>query len=58
MLCSIQVKTAISRNFEAALFGHVLGMTPADLWMIAGVALVAIAGILILYKPLLFSTFD
>jgi ABC-type Mn2+/Zn2+ transport system permease subunit len=47
-----------SRNFEAALFGNVLGIAPADLWMIAGVAMAAIVGILILYKPLLFSTFD
>ena len=47
-----------TRNFEAALFGNVLGITPTDLWMIAGVAIVAVVGILILYKPLLFSTFD
>jgi ABC-type Mn2+/Zn2+ transport system permease subunit len=46
------------RNFEAALFGNVLGVTSADLWMIAGVALASMLGILILYKPLLFSTFD
>jgi ABC-type Mn2+/Zn2+ transport system permease subunit len=46
------------RNFEAALFGNVLGVTPADLWMIAGVALASTLGIFILYKPLLFSTFD
>jgi manganese/iron transport system permease protein/iron/zinc/copper transport system permease protein len=47
-----------TRNFEAALFGNVLGITPTDLWMIAGVAIVAVVGILLLYKPLLFSTFD
>jgi manganese/iron transport system permease protein/iron/zinc/copper transport system permease protein len=47
-----------TRNFEAALFGNVLGITPTDLWMIAGVAIVAVIGILLLYKPLLFSTFD
>jgi ABC-type Mn2+/Zn2+ transport system permease subunit len=47
-----------TRNFEAALFGNVLGITPADLWMIAGVALASMLGIFILYKPLLFSTFD
>jgi ABC-type Mn2+/Zn2+ transport system permease subunit len=46
------------RNFEAALFGNVLGVTSADLWMIAGVALASMLGIFILYKPLLFSTFD
>ncbi len=47
-----------TRNFEAALFGNVLGITPADLWMIGGVTVAAVIGILLLYKPLLFSTFD
>ncbi len=47
-----------TRNFEAALFGNVLGITPADLWMIGGVAVASVIGILMLYKPLLFSTFD
>jgi manganese/iron transport system permease protein len=47
-----------TRNFEAALFGNVLGITPADLWMIAGVTLAAALGIVLLYRTLLFSTFD
>jgi ABC-type Mn2+/Zn2+ transport system permease subunit len=47
-----------TRNFEAALFGNVLGIMPADLWMIAGVTLVAALSIFLLYRPLLFSTFD
>ncbi|HXH10850.1 MAG TPA: metal ABC transporter permease [Alphaproteobacteria bacterium] len=47
-----------TRNFEAALFGNVLGITPADLWMIGGVAAASAVGIFVLYKPLLFSTFD
>jgi ABC-type Mn2+/Zn2+ transport system permease subunit len=47
-----------TRNFEAALFGNVLGITPADLWMIAGVTLAAALGIILLYRPLLFTTFD
>ena len=47
-----------TRNFEAALFGNVLGITPSDLWMIAGVTLAAALGIVLLYRPLLFSTFD
>jgi manganese/iron transport system permease protein/iron/zinc/copper transport system permease protein len=46
------------RNFEAALFGNVLGVTSADLWMLAGVALVSIVSLFLLYKPLLFSSFD
>ena len=47
-----------TRNVEAALFGNVLGIMPADLWMIAGVTFVAGVSIFLLYRPLLFSTFD
>jgi ABC-type Mn2+/Zn2+ transport system permease subunit len=57
-VAGISHQRRFTRNFEAALFGNVLGITPADLWMIAGVAMVAIVGIFILYKPLLFTTFD
>jgi ABC-type Mn2+/Zn2+ transport system permease subunit len=57
-VAGISRQRRFTRNFEAALFGNVLGITPADLWMIAGVAIVSVVGILTLYKPLLFSTFD
>jgi ABC-type Mn2+/Zn2+ transport system permease subunit len=57
-VAGISHQRRFTRNFEAALFGNVLGITPADLWMIAGVAMLAIVSILILYKPLLFTTFD
>jgi ABC-type Mn2+/Zn2+ transport system permease subunit len=57
-VAGISSQRRFTRNFEAALFGNVLGITPADLWMIAGVAVVSALGILLLYKPLLFSTFD
>ena len=57
-VAGISRQRRFTRNFEAALFGNVLGITPADLWMIAGVAIVSIVGLLTLYKPLLFSTFD
>jgi ABC-type Mn2+/Zn2+ transport system permease subunit len=57
-VAGISYQRRFTRNFEAALFGNVLGVTPADLWMIAGVAVASTAGILLLYKPLLFSTFD
>jgi ABC-type Mn2+/Zn2+ transport system permease subunit len=57
-VAGISRQRRFTRNFEAALFGNVLGITPADLWLIAGVAIASILGILILYKPLLFSTFD
>jgi ABC-type Mn2+/Zn2+ transport system permease subunit len=57
-VAGISRQRRFTRNFEAALFGNVLGITPADLWMIAGVAMISIVGIFVLYKPLLFSTFD
>ena len=57
-VAGISHQRRFTRNFEAALFGNVLGITSADLWMIAGVTLVSVVGILLLYKPLLFSTFD
>jgi ABC-type Mn2+/Zn2+ transport system permease subunit len=57
-VAAISRQRRFTRNFEAALFGNVLGITPADLWMIAGVAIASIVALLILYKPLLFSTFD
>jgi ABC-type Mn2+/Zn2+ transport system permease subunit len=57
-VAGISRQRRFTRNFEAALFGNVLGITAADLWMIAGVAMASLLGILILYKPLLFSTFD
>jgi ABC-type Mn2+/Zn2+ transport system permease subunit len=57
-VAGISYQRRFTRNFEAALFGNVLGITAADLWVVVGVAIVSVAGILMLYKPLLFSTFD
>ncbi len=45
-------------NFEAALFGNVLGVTPTDVWAIALVLLFSATLIFFLYKQLLFITFD
>lgn len=47
-----------TRNFEAALFGNILGATPEDLLVISGVTLLSILVIFFLYKQLLFTTFD
>jgi manganese/iron transport system permease protein len=57
-VAAISRRRRFTRNFEAALFGNMLGITPADLWMIAGDTLAAALGIVLLYRPLLFSTFD
>ena len=40
------------------LFGNVLAVSRADLWMILGISLVVIATVILFYKQLLLSTFD
>lgn len=47
-----------TRNFEAALFGNVLGVTLADVWVVAGVAAFAAGVVFFRYRQLLFATFD
>jgi ABC-type Mn2+/Zn2+ transport system permease subunit len=47
-----------TRSFDAALFGNILGVTERDLIAIAAVSAGAAAIILVIYKQLLFATFD
>ena len=47
-----------SQNFEAALFGNVLGIAPTDLWIVTGVTVVLLGLIFLFYRPLLFWSFD
>ncbi|MEK7826051.1 MAG: metal ABC transporter permease [Nitrospirota bacterium] len=47
-----------TRNLEAALFGNILGVTVEDLYVIAGVLIISFITIFLLYKELLFTTFD
>lgn len=47
-----------TQDFDALLFGNVLGVTSDDVSVLAGVTLLTVLTILALYKPLLFSTFD
>jgi len=49
---------SFTRNFEAALFGNILGVTPLDLLVVALVTVAVAAFILLFYKQLLFLTFD
>ncbi len=49
---------SFTRNFEAALFGNILGVTTTDLIVVAVVTLAVAAFILLFYKRLLFMTFD
>jgi manganese/iron transport system permease protein/iron/zinc/copper transport system permease protein len=46
------------QDFEATLFGNVLGVSTGDVIVITIVSLVAGAALIGLHKPLLFSTFD
>jgi manganese/iron transport system permease protein/iron/zinc/copper transport system permease protein len=47
-----------TRNFEAALFGNILGVTDQDLRVITGVCLGTFALVLLYYKEFLYATFD
>lgn len=49
---------SFTRNFEAALFGNVLGVTAQDIWILAAVAGLAVAVVFLRYRELLFTTFD
>ncbi len=49
---------SFAQNFESALFGNILGVTPQDLIAIGGVAAVIAVAIFFAYKQLLFTTFD
>ncbi|MEO7118392.1 MAG: metal ABC transporter permease [Candidatus Limnocylindrales bacterium] len=49
---------SFTRNFEAALFGNILGVTPTDLIIVAAVTAAVALFILLFYKRLLFMTFD
>jgi manganese/iron transport system permease protein/iron/zinc/copper transport system permease protein len=47
-----------TRSFEAALFGNILGVSQNDLIAIATVTLLTVGVIMMMYRRLLFTTFD
>ena len=47
-----------TRSFDAALFGNILGVTQNDLYAIGGVTIAVFLILLVLYRRLLFTTFD
>ncbi len=49
---------SFTKNFEAALFGNILGVTSEDLWIIAFVVAVSSLLIFVFYRQFLFTTFD
>jgi manganese/iron transport system permease protein len=54
----ISKERQFTRNFEAALFGNILGVTRQDILIIAGVFLAVLVALFFSYKQLLFTTFD
>ncbi|MGH8762925.1 MAG: metal ABC transporter permease [Nitrosospira sp.] len=52
-----QVRT-FTQSFEAALFGNILGITDKDLLIIGSVTASTMSAIFLMYRPMLFSTFD
>jgi len=47
-----------TRNFDAALFGNILGVSQEDVWVVVGVTLMVGIVVFFAYKHLLFTTFD
>jgi ABC-type Mn2+/Zn2+ transport system permease subunit len=45
-------------NFDAALFGNILGVSQSDVWVVVGVSLMIAIAIFFMYKQLLFTTFQ
>lgn len=54
----ISKERQFTRNFEAALFGNILGVTRQDILIISGVFIAIMAAVFFGYKQLLFTTFD
>jgi manganese/iron transport system permease protein/iron/zinc/copper transport system permease protein len=54
----ISKKRSFTRNFEAALFGNILGVDRQDIVVVSCVTAVVAIGIFFAYKQLLFVTFD
>lgn len=54
----ISKSRSFEKNFESALFGNILGVTPDDLIAIGLVSAVVAVAVFFGYKQLLFATFD
>jgi manganese/iron transport system permease protein/iron/zinc/copper transport system permease protein len=49
---------SFTRNFDAALFGNILGVTETDIVVIAVVAAAVVLAAIVFYRQLLFTAFD
>jgi ABC-type Mn2+/Zn2+ transport system permease subunit len=54
----ISKSRSFEQNFESALFGNILGVTPEDLIAIGAVSVAIALAVFLGYKQLLFTTFD
>jgi manganese/iron transport system permease protein/iron/zinc/copper transport system permease protein len=54
----ISVIGSFTRNFEAALFGNVLGVSFGDVLVVGAVATATAVAVFLRYRQLLFTTFD
>ena len=54
----ISTTRSYTPNFEALLFGNILGITDQDLWIIVFVTIITVAFIFFFQKRLLFTIFD
>ncbi|PZC43278.1 MAG: manganese/iron transport system permease protein/iron/zinc/copper transport system permease protein [Chloroflexi bacterium] len=54
----ISRERTFTRDFEAALFGEVLGISNSDVWVIGGTMLLVAGLLFVWWKQLLFVTFD
>ncbi|MGH9277426.1 MAG: metal ABC transporter permease, partial [Acidimicrobiales bacterium] len=48
----------VRKSIDAALFGSILGVSATDVWVVAGVTVLAVAVVFAGYRKLLFTTFD
>lgn len=54
----ISKQRTFTRDFDAALFGNILGVSRQDIWVISGVAALVTLALFVFYKQLMFTTFD
>lgn len=48
----------VKQSIEATVFGSVLGVSTADMWIIVAIAVATTIVVVAFYRPLLFTTFD
>ncbi len=54
----ISVSSTYQVDLFGYLFGNILAVSPADLWMLGGIAIVVLGAVGLLFKELLFLAFD